>query len=414
MNVLFLHNNYPGQFINLINLLTQSDQGDIYFISKFGRNDLQNSKVKCITTKHGFTIDDKFKNQLPLLDNINNAEIFAYEMIALKNKGFYPDVIYDHPGWGCGMYAPEVFPDAARICHFEWFYNKKTLHTFFSKDKSKASDGFALNRQRNLYQLDALMECDVAITPTAWQLKQYPPEFYFKFHVIHDGINTDFFAPKIETPNSSGMPTVQGVDLASYEEVVTYTARGMEPYRGFPQFYKSIPKILKARPKCHVVIMANDTVHYSEPRIDGKGWGQAMREEIAVDNSRVHFLNYGSYPEYLAVLQSSSVHVYLTAPFVLSWSLLEAMSCGCLLVGSKTEPVTEVITHGENGYLADFWDEDNIANVVTECLENKAKLLSVRKNARQTILERYDGKKMVPQRYFAMQEAWGRKKFHGG
>jgi glycosyltransferase involved in cell wall biosynthesis len=194
------------------------------------------------------------------------------------------------------------------------------------------------------------------------------------------------------------------------DEIVTYTARGMEPVRGFPQFYRSIPAILKARPKCHVVIMANDTVHYSPPRPDGKSWGQAMRDEMPLDASRVHFIKYGAYPEYLKVLQASSVHVYLTAPFALSWSLLEAMSCGCLVVASDTEPVREVIKNGENGYLTDFWDEAKISSAVIGCLENRKDMDSVRLEARKTILERYDGRKLVPQKIYMMQEAIARRR----
>jgi glycosyltransferase involved in cell wall biosynthesis len=406
MNILFLHNNFPGQFLNLAVFLTQNAQNDVYFISRYGRDDIRVPNLKCLATQQPPEIEEKDSSRKALLEFMINAELFAVEMVELKKKGFYPDVICDHPGWGCGMYAPEIFPRAARICHFEWFYNKGVLHNFFTRGRNRSPEPFTQNRQRNLCLLDALMECDVAITPTLWQLMQHPPEYLFKFHVIHDGINTDFFSPQ-EAGRRPG--SVQELDLGAMEEIVTYTARGMEPFRGFPQFFKSIPEILKARPKCHVVIMANDTVHYSPPRPDGISWGQAMRNEVQVDDARVHFLNHSAYPDYLKVLRASSVHVYLTAPFVLSWSLLEAMSCGCLVVASNTEPVREVIRHGENGYLTDFWNETEIASVVIDCLENRKDRDNVRLEARKTVLDRYDGRKLVPQKAYIMQEAIARR-----
>ena len=411
MNILFLHNNFPAQFIHLVQLYSedklQKEKNKIVFISQYKRGDLNLPEVVLKKAKDLPEIKGHNKAEQALLKNFYTGEAYASTMMELRKDGFIPDLIYDHPGWGCGAYVGDIFPQTPRISYFEWFYTKGANYMFFSPGRVRNPAEFAASRQRNLCQLDALRECDVAISPTAWQFRQYPVEYSHKFHVIHDGINTNFFSPVDSEgagESADSEHIVQGLDLSAMSEIVTYTARGLEPYRGFPQFWKSIPYILQARPEAHIVLMAGDDVHYGEPRSDGKTWKQAMLEEIPVDESRVHFLSYGAYPEYRKLLRHSSVHVYLTVPFVLSWSLLEAMSCGCLVVASATEPVREVIEHAQNGFLTSFWDEKEIAKIVSFTLENKEKLQGVRAAARKTVLERYNLEKCLQQHAYIATE----------
>ena len=336
------------------------------------------------------------------------AERFGNAMLALAKEGFVPDLVYDHPGWGAGLFVPDIFPDAARISYFEWFYKNRT-GAHLPSDSRQPPARFAPNRQRNLYQLDALSACDAAVTPTFWQSSQYPVEYMHKMHILHDGIDADYFFPLGTEASDPEDTRIGELDLAAMPEIVTYATRGLEPLRGFPQFFKSVPRILAERPEAHVVIMADDTVHYGPPREDGKGWGQAMREEVSFDAERVHFLPFSSYEDYRKLLRASSVHVYLTAPFVLSWSLLEAMSCGCLVVASDTAPVREVVRHAENGILTDFRSEGDIAQWVVTALRKKAAYADLRAAARKTVMDRFDLKKLLYQHLHLIQDTIARK-----
>ena len=177
----------------------------------------------------------------------------------------------------------------------------------------------------------------------------------------------------------------------------------MEPYRGFPQFMETVALLQERRPNCHVVIVGEDRVAYGKRLPDGKTYKQLMLEKIPLDLSRVHFTGLLPYDRYLQVLQASSVHVYLTRPFVLSWSMLEALSTGCLIVASNTAPVTEVIEDGINGLLVDFFSPQEICDRVEEVLDHPTQMSSIRAKARQTILEKYDLAQLLPQHLEWMQ-----------
>lgn len=401
MKILFLHNNYPAQFMQIAAALASNPQNEVVFLAQYNRRtELQLKNVRYVQVEHAPAADTKNKSEKIVVDNLRTGEAYANAMLKLAKSGFTPHVVYDHPGWGAGLFVKDIFPMSARVCFFEWFYSQGADYAFMARGKQQHPKNFSANRMRNHCQLDALRECDMGIVPTYWQFAQYPVEFSSKLHILHDGIDTMYFSPQSDAPC-----VIDGLDLSAMPEIVTYATRGLEPYRGFPQFYRSVAKILEERPQCHVVIMADDKTNYSAPRSDGKTWGEAMRAEVSVDMSRVHFIKFGSYDEYRSLLRASTVHVYLTVPFVLSWSMLEAMSCECLVVGSATEPVREVLQHGENGLLAPFWNHEALANTVIKALENPAKHSSLRKAARQTILNRYDRTKVIPQQIRILEMA---------
>jgi glycosyltransferase involved in cell wall biosynthesis len=224
-------------------------------------------------------------------------------------------------------------------------------------------------------------------------MSQFPDEYQHKIKVLHDGIDTAFFSPKKGKPLV--LPKI-GLDLSEAKEIVTYVSRGLEPYRGFPQFMESVSMILKRRRDCHVIVVGEDRVAYGKRLADGRTFKQVMLEKFDFDLSRLHFTGRLPYDQYRKVLRVSSVHVYLTRPFVLSWSMLEAMSTGCLLVASKTQPVTEVIEDRKNGLLVNFFDTNEIADRIEECLNNQDLLKPIRINARETIQERYDLARLLP------------------
>ena len=207
-------------------------------------------------------------------------------------------------------------------------------------------------------------------------------------------MDTNYFQP---IPGARLVLPRIGIDLSGVEEIVTYVARGMEPYRGFPQLIETISILQKKRPQCHFVIVGKNRVAYGKSLPDGKTYKEAMLEKFTLDLDRVHFTDLIPYNEYLQVLQASSVHIYLTRPFVLSWSMLEALSTGCLIVASNTAPVKEVIEDGVNGLLVDFFNPQQISDRVEEALDHPEKMANIRKRARETIVDRYDLTKLLPQ-----------------
>ena len=206
---------------------------------------------------------------------------------------------------------------------------------------------------------------------------------------MHEGIDT-----VTVRPNPEVRLRVPGTDieLKAGDEVVTYVARNLEPYRGFPSFMKSLPALLRRRPNAHVLIVGGDETSYGPRLASGRTFRESLLKELGteIDLSRVHFLGKLPYHTFLSVLQISSVHVYLTYPFVLSWSMLEAMAAQCLVVASNTAPVTEVIRDGENGLLVDLFDTERIAERMIGCLEDPGSYRALRVNARETIIEHYD------------------------
>jgi len=248
-----------------------------------------------------------------------------------------------------------------------------------------------LESTRQAVMLNDLVHCDLGVSPTRWQKAQFPRLFHDKIAEIHDGVDTDYFAPE----RRRGL-VLPNLDLTGVGNIVTYVSRGMEPYRGFPQFIEALPEILKADPACHVVIVASERVCYGKPLPNGKTYKDVMLEKVPLDLTRVHFVGTLPYGEYKKVLQASAVHVYLTRPFVLSWSLLEALSCGGLVVASDTPPVREVIRDGVNGIMADFNSPSDIASKVIGALTYPSFTHPVREKARKTIEERYALKALLP------------------
>ncbi|MEO1444693.1 MAG: glycosyltransferase, partial [Cyanobacteria bacterium J06635_11] len=321
-------------------------------------------------------------------------------LIQLKNKeNFYPDVIYAHSGWGPGLFVKDLFPKADYLCFFEWFYNAHGSDVDFDPAEPVTDETEARLRIRNATILIDLYSCDRGLSPTRWQHQQFPSEFHNKLSVWHDGIDTDFFKPdpnaKLVIEPSAPIACPSPLDLSEVDEIITYVARGMEPYRGFPQFMKAVELLQKRRPNCHVVVVGQDRVAYGQTPIDKSHRQQAL-DTLDLDLSRLHFTGLLSYPKYLKVLQASSVHVYLTRPFVLSWSALEAMSVGCAVVGSSTAPVEEIIQDGVNGLLVDFFEPERIVERIVEVLEHPNRMQEMRTRARQTIVDKYNLADLLP------------------
>jgi glycosyltransferase involved in cell wall biosynthesis len=315
--------------------------------------------------------------------------------VTLRQEGFVPDLIYAHAGHGPGLYMREVFPDTPIIGQFEWFYHPgDTDSNFLSTDEVTEDEALRL-RTKNADLLLELVQCDYGVCPTAFQMDQFPPEFHSKLQVIHEGIDTSFFSP-----GERGQLTLGDLRLGDGAEIVTYATHGLEPYRGFPQFMRALGFLQSLRPHMHAVIAGDDSVYYGNPRGDGKTWKEAMLEELpALDQSRLHFTGPLAIQDYRRLLRASHAHVFMIAPFVLSWSLLEAMSTGCTIVGSSTAPVCEVVEDGKTGILADFFDSFRLAARIGEALDDRDQAEAIGKAGRAFMIEHYDLGSVLPSHF---------------
>jgi glycosyltransferase involved in cell wall biosynthesis len=320
-------------------------------------------------------------------------------MLALKSQGFVPDLVYGHSGWGPTLFVKDVFPDSKLMCYFEWFYWAHGSDADFDPADPLSPDDEAKIRVKNAPILMDLYSCDWGLSPTKWQKSQFPHEFQRKMSAMHDGVDTEFFKP-----NPGAKLVLPNLDLSGADEVVTYVSRGMEPYRGFPEFIESIAYLQEKRPNCHVVVVASERVCYGKSLPNGQTYKEQMLAKVPLDMSRVHFVGTLPYGQYLKVLQASDAHIYLTRPFVLSWSMIESMSTGCVVVGSDTAPVREVIRDGENGFLVDFFSPKQIADRVHDILEHPTRMAHIRDNARKTVLENYAHSVLLPRHIELMQE----------
>lgn len=389
MKILFVHQNFPGQYLHVARHLGALPGNEIVFITQ--RTDATLPGVKNIVYKPHRGVTQKQHHYLVDTEaGLLNAQAVARVALDLKQSGFVPDVMLGHNGWGETWYLKDVYPDTPLIGYFEFFYRFLGADVGFDPAEPDIFDTAPRIRTKNLGNLLGLDAADMGQTPTQWQRSLYPAVYQPKLFVTHEGIDTYLVKPDPQARLS--LPEL-GIELTREDEVVTYVARNLEPYRGFPVFMRCLPAILEQRPNAQVLIVGGDEVSYGHRLPEGQTHKQRMLAELgtSLDLKRVHFTGKVPYPVFLKILQVSRVHVYLTFPFVLSWSMMEAMSAGCVVVGSKTAPVEEMIRDGENGLLVDFFSAAEISERVVEVLTAGCDGYAyIRQNARRTIVEKYD------------------------
>lgn len=389
MNILFLHRNFPAQFRHIAPELAKDENNKVVFVTNNSTLNLPNI----------IKVQYKLKREIPknchrylrfVEESLIHAQATAEAVIKLKNQGFKPDLIYGHT-WGQTMFMKDIFPDVPLLCYFEWFYNAKGGDVGFDGKESNIDD-LAKLRTKNSHLLIDLYSCDAGICPTKFQKKQFPNEFQSKIKVLHDGVDTDFCSPK---ENTKFVIKDKNLTLTKNDEVVTYATRGMEEYRGFPQFMEAISILQKKRPNMQVIIGGEDRVCYG-PQVVGTTYKKLMLEKLDLDLSRIHFVGSLPFNEYIDLLRISSAHVYATYPFVCSWSLLDAMSCACPIVASNTEPVTEFMENNKTGVLFNFFNVNEEVEKIEYALDNKDIMREYGDNARQVILDNYQLKELLP------------------
>lgn len=374
----------PGQYRHLAPALVKAGH-EVQFITQ--RKDVDIPGVQRITYTPNRSSADSTHHYVRLFENaVIVGQQVARLLIDLQTQKKTPDVIVAHPGWGEAMFAKDIFPQVPLLNYCEFYYSGRGADIGFAKEEPVTIDAICRARARNANLLLSLEACDAGISPTHWQKSRHPAPLSDKIEVIFDGIDTG-----IVKPDPAARFTLPGGRvLTAQDEVLTYVARNLEPYRGFPSFIRALPKILEGRPNATVVVVGGDEVSYGRSAPDGKNWREHMLAEVPLDLSRVHFTGKLPYADYLSLLQVSSLHIYLTVPFVLSWSCMESMAAGCLMLASATPPVQEVIQDGVNGVLCDFNDPADIAAKAIALLADGKAYDHLRQAARETILDRYD------------------------
>lgn len=337
--------------------------------------------------------------------------------LKLRAQGFVPDVIIAHHGWGESLFLKDVWPTARLGIYCEFFYHPHGADVGFDPEFPPQDQGDACRlRLKNLNNILHFEIADAGISPTHWQASTFPEPFGSKITVIHDGIDTNRV-----TPNPQVSLTLNGQHTLTREhEVVTFVSRNLEPYRGFHIFMRALPEILRRRPQVRVLIVGGRGVSYGaalDPQRYGglDNWRDIFCAEVRpripdADWARLHFLGHIPYPHFVALLQLSSVHVYLTYPFVLSWSLLEAMSAGCAIVASDTSPLHEVIHHHKTSWLVPFFDVPGLADAVCGLLEDPGTRQRLGANARDFAQAHYDLQTICLPRQLAWVEALGKRR----
>jgi glycosyltransferase involved in cell wall biosynthesis len=403
MKILFIHQNFPGQFSHLapalaergheVKALTLNGQEvagvqTIYYQPTMGSAPSIHPWVKDFETK------------------VIRGEAVLKKAFEMKAQGYEPDVIVAHHGWGESLFVKEVWPQAPLGVYCEFYYHAKGVDLdfdpeFYVDDPTWAA-AMAMKNLNNQLHFEL---ADAGLSPTEWQKFTHPEPFRSRIKVIHEGVDTDLCCPN---PDVAVMLD-NSIRVDKGNEIITFINRNLEPHRGYHSFMRALPAVLEARPNARVLIVGADGVGYGSPAPGGATWKQIFLKEVAdrLDLSRIHFLGQVPYQTLISLLQLSTVHVYLTYPFVLSWSLIEAMSIGCAIVGSDTAPVREVISHNETGRLANFFSPDEISSQIIDLIENKTESLRLGHAARAKALKDFDRKTVcLPQ-----QIAWVENSF---
>ena len=395
MNILFIHQNFPGQFKFLAPALVQQGHRVVAMtMQKTDAKDYQGVQLVKYGASRGTT-----PNVHPWVSDFETktirGEACFRAAMQMKAQGFIPDVIISHPGWGESLFLKDVWPQAKLAIYCEFYYHSQGADVGFDPEFPVKDVGDVCRlRLKNLNNLLHFETADAGISPTHWQASTFPDSFRDKITVIHDGIDTNALAPNPQVSLTLNTQDGHSMTLTKVDEVITFVNRNLEPYRGYHTFMRALPDLLKRRPNARILIVGGDDVSYGARPEQGKWkdiFASEVRPQITDDDwQRVHFLGNLPYQYFIPLLQLSMVHVYLTYPFVLSWSLLEAMSVGCTIVASDTQPLHEAIKHNDTGKLVNFFDSHALSDEVCNLLDNPAERARLSANARAFAKTHYD------------------------
>lgn len=394
MKYLFVHQNFPGQWRHCVNALAADARNEVVALTMNQCAPIPGLRIvrhwPDLSSRPCPTLLGEYDLQ------IRRGESAAAAARVLREQGFAPDLICVHPGWGEGLFLKTIFPEAKMLAYQEFYYRHGGPDVSFDPEYPSEEGHADRHLQvRNSVFLQSLGAADWNVSPTCWQRSQFPEHLQGRITVQHEGVDTQRLRPDpgawIALENGTRKLTAQ-------DEVITYVARNLEPYRGFHTFARALPELLRRRPEAHIVVVGGDEVSYGR-RLEHGTYRQRYIDlsSLGADAARVVFVGQIPYSTYVNLLQISSAHIYLTYPFVLSWSMLEAMSVGVPLIASRTAPVEEVVQDGHTGMLVDFFSPAAIAEAVDSLLEDRQRALKLSKAARCQMIEEFDlGTRALP------------------
>ncbi|WP_336760783.1 glycosyltransferase [Asaia sp. VD9] len=383
MRFLFVHQNFPGQFLHLVRHLHEQGGHEIVFISEANEGHLPG--VRRVLYRQDRQVSAHTHPSLRELElGLIRAEAVARAAATLKSLGYTPDIIIGHHGWGELLNIVDVYPSTPILGYFEFFYHTDRNDVDFDPEFPPRTDLFPTVRVKNAINLLALNLNQYGQTPTLFQRSTYPDWAQERITLLREGVNLDLCAP--DPAIFKGEVVIGPHVISPKDKLITFVARNLEPYRGIHSFLRALPAVLEERPDARIVLIGGDGTSYGAPPPAEVGsWRDLFLKEVAsrIDLDRVHFLGKVDYDTFRTALKRSDAHVYLTYPFVASWSLREAMATGCALIGSETASVEEFISDRQTGLLAPFLEPDAIARAILEILEDRRLARRLRKNARQ-------------------------------
>jgi glycosyltransferase involved in cell wall biosynthesis len=385
---LFVHQNFPGQFLHLVRALVDRQAHDLVFITEENGNLIPGVRKAVYRMPafpdpgtHPGTPPGTHRDAQEFDGAMTRAGLVATVAANLRALGFQPDIIIGHHGWGEMLNMQDVFPGVPLLGYFEFFYNLHGYDVNFDPEFPSPVETLSRIRAKNAINLLALTNPGHGQTPTRFQQGSYPAWAQPGITVLPEGVNLDVCRPD---PAAHDAPlALPGFEVLPGDKLITYVARDLEPYRGFHVVMRALPALLRQRPDVKVVLVGADGVSYGARLANGT-WREWLMGEVGpgLDASRVHFPGRLDYETYVRLLQRSDAHVYLTYPFVASWSLREALACGCAIIGSDTPPVQEFVRHGATGLLTPFQDPAALADAVLGVLDDERGAARLRAGAR--------------------------------
>lgn len=389
MNILFVHQNYPGQFRESLQRLTASGRHRIVFLTQRKLSVApRDHAVVTYTPKH--KTGDQVHRYARMFDTqVGTAHAVRDACAEVKKRGFQPDLIVGHAGWGELMFIADVFPDVPMASYFEYYFIPKGGSVAHDPEFPEVPDVRTLLHARNAMNYLTLERTTMGFTATEWQKQTYPALFHPRIEVLHEGIRTDRLVPDHDSPLDV---TFGDVRFARGDELVSYIARNLEPVRGVHTMMRSLPTLQRKRPNARVAVIGGDDVSYGRKLAHGETFRDRLVRELGdkVDWSRVHFLGQIPYQDLMTLLKIAQVHVYLTVPFVVSWSMMEAMALEKVIVASDVAPVRQFISHGQNGLLVDFFAPERLAETLADVLAQPGAFRPLGTAARRDMVAKYD------------------------